>query len=1023
MTARIYITAALLFACFFILLEGFGQPVNRVAVINSDKGLSQNSVYAISKDSKGFLWIGTGDGLNRYDGKDMVVFRNTPVPSQHKLKGFSITSGIAEDDHHNLWFSTERNLVKFHLPSKTFTEIIPFTDSLHHRGNKIMVSADTLENTIWFISAAKCLYGYNYVNKAFHQYDFPVQTGKNLFQNPSAVCDKNGNIWITSSEGLFCFNKTSHAWQRYHPTKKIQKIALGSFGKIWLLNEKNLFLFDPDSHKIITYENAATQQANYISLASDQKGQAWVGTIDGNLHYASAKGRKVFLAGDINKIAGSQNILELRCLFIDTSNLLWIGTEGGGVIKLDLNPRNFNLFPSAENYTVKALYTKSIFCDDDGKVWVGSFKKGIYIFDPENLIATHLNVPQNKNFSKIQDVVFSIKKDSENIYWLGYDGCLIAYDKTNNQYFFHPIPVEASNRSPLISHISVEKDHLLVSSTAGLFKVTSSEQGKNASFKKILSTSIMESMYTSDGTLWASSVYQGLLKIEEGQYNSFISLFPENGFRCLTEDKENNILWAASQAGLLAYDLSSGKYKFYDERNGLLNSYLYGVIKTGNEIWVSTNKGIARGALSLKHGQKLPEIRFNGYTQEDGLQSNEFNTGAYGISKNNVIYFGGINGVNWFLPNRIANNKNKPSVAITTLKINDSLYFNDTVAEFLQSITTTFDNNTFTIKFIGLEFSNPAALHYKFKLDGLEKEWTVEKNAREVRYANLSPGRYVFRVTASNSDNVESDETTLEVLILPPFYSRWWFRLFVTVLIISAVIFLTQKLTEMKLKKRIRELEKQKALEDERHRISKEMHDDLGAGLTQISLISEAAKKRNSDGKFPKEELNDISSTSRQLIENVSEIIWAMNPEFDTLSSMIAYLREQLGKLLEYSGKQYYIQLPEDYADINISNLKRKNISMLMKEAVNNAIKHSNATSIYVRMSLAENNLQIEIKDNGMGFNTENISKGNGIKNYSFRAALLQGTSKVVSKKTGTEVYFNIPLGNGKFENEKKDLR
>jgi signal transduction histidine kinase len=135
-----------------------------------------------------------------------------------------------------------------------------------------------------------------------------------------------------------------------------------------------------------------------------------------------------------------------------------------------------------------------------------------------------------------------------------------------------------------------------------------------------------------------------------------------------------------------------------------------------------------------------------------------------------------------------------------------------------------------------------------------------------------------------------------------------------------------------------------------------------------------------------------------------------MNPEFDSLSGMIAYLREQISKLLEYSGKQYYIQMPDDYIEVNISNLKRKNISMLMKEAVNNAIKHSNATSVYVKMVLINEHLEIEIKDNGKGFDTRQITPGHGIKNYIFRSGLLNGTSNVVSNNCGTEVYFCIPL-------------
>lgn len=1007
-TFRVFVSLSI-----FILLgiSSSSQPINKVVVINSDKGLSQNSVYAICKDFKGFLWIGTGDGLNRYDGKEFLSFRNTPSHSEHDLKGFTVLYNIKEDNLHNLWFSTEKNLVKYNQPSRIFTEIIPFNDTIY-TGNKTISTIDTLQNTVWFFAPSKFLCSYNYVNKKFKRFEFPKsERDEKILLHSYSVGDRKGNIWVTSSQGLFCFNRKTETWKQLLREKNFQNICIDTSGKLWLLNERTLFSFDPEKNTSVIFKNHSTFRGDYISITADNKGQVWCGTLDGKLYFADARNEEINFAGDINKMSGSQNMLELRCLYVDASDLLWIGTEGGGVIKVDLNPGNFNRYPSPENLRpINTLYIKSIFCDDDGKVWLGSFKKGVYIFDPATKEAVSLNIPANKNFKKYGDVFYTIKKDNEGTYWLGYDGCLIAYNKAKNQYYFHSLPVDISDPRPLINHLSVQKDYLWVSCTSGLYKVTTSGQGQKAIFKRIITTSVMESLFTSDGKLWASSIYLGLLNVLPQAFNSYAALFPGNGFRCLTEDKENNILWAASQMGLLAYHLPTGKYKFYDERNGLLNTYLYGIIKSRNEIWVSTNKGIAKGTLTYKKGELLPGISFKGYLKSDGLQSDEFNTGAYAVAKDGTIYFGGINGLNWFLPKNVLANTHKPTVVITSLKINDTPYFKNTSPEFLQSVTTRFNNNTYTIKFIGLEFSNPAGIKYKFKLEGLEKEWTNEKNAREVRYANLPPGKYVFKVIAANADNVLSDETTLSINILPPFYRTWWFRLIIIVILISIIIFITQRFSQFKLKKKIRHLEKQKALNDERQRISKEMHDDLGAGLTQISLISEAAKRRNKVGGFPGEELNDISAASKQLIENVSEIIWAMNPDFDTLSSMIAYLREQLSKLLEYSGKQYYIQLPEDYVDLKISNLKRKNILMLMKEAVNNAIKHSNATCVYIKMVSINEHLEIEIKDNGKGFDTGQISKGHGTKNYVFRTGLLNGTSNVISNNGGTEVHFRIPL-------------
>ena len=988
----------------------FAQLISKAVVINSDKGLSQNSVYAICKDSKGFLWIGTGDGLNRFDGKKVDVFRNTS-DAQHSLNGFYINYKMKEDNRSCLWFSTERNLVQYNQITKTFTDIIPFNDSTHLQGNKTIVEIDTLQNTIWFIQSASCLFSYNYIEKVFQRYDFPFKPfEKNPFLSPFGMAGNNRKIWVTSSDGLFCFDKETKSWQHFLKGRNIYEGCITTENIIWLINNNSVFSFDPASSELTAYKNDLSKTAPYISITSDDKGKVWIGTLNGILYYGQKNKKEIGLAANINLMTNSGNILEMRCLYLDPSNLLWIGTEGGGVIKLDLNPKNFYRFPSSKFLPLNSLYTKGIFCDDDEKVWLGTFKKWIYIFDPSTLKYERLSAPKIIDFTKHVGTVYSITKDGNGIYWIGYDGILIAYNSKNKKYFSHPVPLGKNENGCIINHIRAQKNYLVLSTTLGLFKVFTYSFGQKVTFSKILQEAVSESLVCSDGSLWTSSLYSGIKKINPQKKKVEKALFSENGFRCIMEDSTNKILWGASQKGLLAYHFPTGKFRFYDEKNGLLNGYLYGIIKNKNEIWVSSNKGIARGILTFTKEDPLPEIVFKGYTKDDGLQSNEFNTGAYGISKSGTIFFGGINGLNWFNPAKISTNKYVPKVALTGLKINDKPYINLPSIEYLKTITRNYNQNTISIKFTGLEFTNPSSISYYFKLDGVEKYWTSEKSAQEVRYANLSPGKYTFKVMAANSDNILSDETTLFIRILPPFYSTWWFRLSMTVITLSFIIFITKKVSQFKLKNRIRTLEKEKALEDERHRISKEMHDDLGAGLTQISLISEAARRGKRSGRFPSEELGDISNTSRQLIENVSEIIWAMNPDFDTLSGMFAYLREQMSKLLEYSGKKFSIKMPKNFVDINIANSRRKNILMLLKEAVNNAIKHSNASAINIKIELADHHLLIKISDNGSGFDITKVTRGNGVKNFSYRTGLLNGKVELNSDKNGTEVYFDIPL-------------
>lgn len=976
------------------------QLIHRAVVVNSDKGLSQNSVYSICKDSKGFMWFGTGDGLNRYDGKEFRVFRNS-ARQKSSLNGFSLNYTMYEDNRQCLWFSTERDLVCFDRKTGIFQDITPF--GFH--GNKYIVTIDTAENSIWFIQAGKGLFSYDYVKKVFRSFDFLFENkAVNLFSDSHAADDGKGNIWLTAHDGLYRFNKKTLVWSQTISEKNFLELCMDQRGMLWLLNNDSLFVFNPVANHLSAVESSNQQPKSYYSITSDDNNHVWIGTLAGDVYCGNSLNKKVSLAGNVPSLTGYENVKELRCIYYDKSGLLWVGTEGGGIIKLDLDHNNFNKFPTPQS-PITSMYVKSLHCDGDSMIWIGTFKKWIYLFNPYSREITHLPVPKNKYFSKPNGVVYSITEDHEGIIWIGYDNMLIAYNKLLQKYFFHPV----ASGKPIINQIRVEHDELVLATTDGVFKVVKSNDGSSVRFRNTLEMAASETLLTHDGSRWASSLYNGIMKYNSSG-STFEAVAASTGIRCILEDTVHNIIWAASQSGLLAYHEPTGKSRFYDEADGLISTYLYGIVNTDKEIWVSTNSGLAKGTINYKAGSVFPDIHFKCYTKEVGLQSDEFNTGAYCSMPDGTILFGGINGLNWFRPDRITPNTNKPTVTITGLKVSDSVYDGTPAAEFLHQIKADFKNNTILIKFIGMEFHNPDGIRYRFRLDGLDNKWTEEESTREVRYANLSPGNYTFRLYAINADGVLSDETSLRIDILPPFYRTWWFITMTITVLLALIVLITKYVSQIKLRNRIRLLEKEKAIEEERHRISKEMHDDLGAGLTQISLISEAARRRNGNGNFPRKELDDIADTSRQLIENVSEIIWAMNPDFDSLSGMIAYLREQISKLLEYSDKKFLLKVPESYEDCRLSNVSRKNIIMMVKEAVNNAIKHSKGTEIEVEISLPEDRLCIGICDNGQGFVVSQDYTGNGLKNYRYRAGLLGGSADIYSDNSGTRVFFDIPL-------------
>jgi signal transduction histidine kinase len=301
-----------------------------------------------------------------------------------------------------------------------------------------------------------------------------------------------------------------------------------------------------------------------------------------------------------------------------------------------------------------------------------------------------------------------------------------------------------------------------------------------------------------------------------------------------------------------------------------------------------------------------------------------------------------------------------------------------------------------------------------YRLEGWDKDWIYSNHLNEVHYKRLPPNEYKFQVKAANQSGTWN-KTPYEIVIIinPPFWKTLWFYSAVLLSFIATIIFITRGLAQRKLKQRIAELENQRALDKERQRISREMHDDIGAGLTQIVLMSESAKMKvkitNSKG------LSDIADTSRTLVSNMSEIIWSLNPENKTLDQLISYLREHLGKQLEYSDINYVLELPEVMGEILLSNEQTRNLLLITKETVNNAIKHSGAKNIFIKLTYQPGILLIEVKDDGIGFDTQKKNTGNGLRNIRQRVEQIGGEVMMESGTgKGSRFVYTIPINTTK---------
>jgi signal transduction histidine kinase len=298
-------------------------------------------------------------------------------------------------------------------------------------------------------------------------------------------------------------------------------------------------------------------------------------------------------------------------------------------------------------------------------------------------------------------------------------------------------------------------------------------------------------------------------------------------------------------------------------------------------------------------------------------------------------------------------------------------------------------------------------------MDGIDSGWVQSGTRRYAGYPHLDPGEYVFRVKGSNNDGVWNEVgTSILVTIVPPFWARWWFRILAVVTLFLAIGGGIRYVEMRKLKRRIELLEQERALERERTRISQDMHDEIGAGLTEIGILSELAKRNIQSPQEAEIQMQRVSETSRETIASIGEIIWAINPKNDLLDDLVAYLRHYTARYLGPTGITLEFDIPETIPDFHLSAESRRNIFLVMKETLHNIVKHAEATAVVIKVSFTKEHLDILVKDNGKGFSESDTSQfGNGLHNMEKRMRTIGGGLFIGSKPgEGTSVAIGLEL-------------
>ncbi|HEX5155422.1 MAG TPA: two-component regulator propeller domain-containing protein [Parafilimonas sp.] len=993
----------MLFRYFFIPVllrlscSCFAQNDFKFESFTTESGLSENMVYAVYQDSKGYLWIGTHDGLNRYDGYNFKKFRHEPV-DKNSLPDNTVMD-ICEDGQNNLWLAGHDGFCRFNVAENTFTNFIPDT---YYAPFSQVISLDKFEMMLKHgeilyrvkndISIKERLTCTDSTKKIFVGDIGYKGTFSSLYKS------KEGNIFIAKN-----INSLVYIWQYDRSTrgfvlfKKIQVDKKISDAKIdacvisgnecWLAFEDvGIIRTDIAAGNISYSYYFDSTEAGIIKLFIDDENNVWTGTDKTLLFYDRRPGSTKVIRH--NEFPGSVNSDLIQTIYQDRTGIIWIGTSNG-INKLNPLQRKF----------------KHLTAKGDDAVLLEDFVLGIYP-QPNNCLRIFYNDGAGERHFSDLDASFNlIKHYAINKYdtdkWL--KESVIKYSGKISDNLFRNIKFLLS-KNDLTNRKKNDDIPVLVVNDTGLY-ITSGWRMQN----------LTEQSYVYNGSLiiyseilgdeiWFATSGDGLTcydthlrkltrynvsSLNAGNINS-------NDVTCFLIETNGNMWVATKSGGLNYFNRQNKKFIHYTQVDGLCNNSIYCMVKDNNNcLWLGTSNGLSCFNLSTK--------KFKNYKRSEGLINDEYNRNSACRLANGTIVMGGTNGIDYFHPDSLINKKIKPQVQITGLTINNKPLFEKT------NLSLKHDENYVTIQFAGLDFTNPSSNQFIYKLEGADKGWINSGSVHFASYSNLRPGKYHFEVKAMNSDGTWSDiPAEYNFTITPAWYQTWWFQAGILIITITGIYFFIRYYIKTKLQQQKMLLEKQQAIQSERLRISSELHDDLGSGLSTIRLISEMMKDASGDNTISSQ-LHKISDSSKELVQKMNEIVWALNINNDNLQSLLAYIRQYAVKTLDDMGISCNVAISESVPVLTIAGIERRMIFLMVKECIHNIIKHSKATQVMIEITLQEN-ISIKIADDGIGFAPgENGVHHFGIINLKQRAKQLNGSIEWL-QNNGTTVYIQIPL-------------
>ena len=973
----------------------------RLHLISGEQGLSESVNAFVYKDKMGFVWMSSIDGLNTFDGKKIKVFKPDPKDS-FSIGGPNIQSSFFETGTGNVWFTNFENLncydrIKdkffrykfspvnayhaFFLEKKRFLwlriekDIFRFDTYAPKKEMKKIASVNALRfavDTAGDGSVKKICALFFHYGKGFE------------------ILDLDSNYNLIKQESFF--KKPDNL---KFPELVARQAIFENDTSLWIATTSGLMRFNPEKP-----ENFETAQFNdtsgrIISLANRNKTSLWVTSRTKPLLIFDKRLKK-FEA--MKSTAFSDWESGADALHLDNSQNLWVSVYGKGVAFCNTRQQGFHQ-PISDSSITRVDNIQ----EDDSGYWIKTNKKIIR--------ATSTKIEK----LPLQDHFLVVK---ENEKWAISGSAINKFDDKKNTFkpqFSHTdlgIGIVFGNLKKINDNL------LAVSCNKSLYfydvtkKIFTKIVFKDSTGKINTAQEIYIFHFENENKIWFKGGGENLIigRIVNSNFITTFVGYPNlGGINTFYESKvDTNAIWIGTAKGLLKMNKHTYADTLITEKDGLPNQYIQGILEDKKGyLWCSTNKGIFRYHPVLK--------TIKHYTKSNGLINSEYNPSSALYTKKGEMWFGGPNGIDAFVPEEITDIGEAPQLAITGLKIHDKYWRGDTNIVMVNQISLPYFNNTLTFEMAAMEYTDPEKNKFKVMLEGFDKEWVNLGTQNFVTYVNLPHGDYTFKFTGCNSEGIWNDmPRILKIQIVPPFWRRWWFQ----AAVVLASLTLVGNIVYLRLSKVIE-------LQRVRLKLYENLHDDIGSRLTAIVLSVDELMQRQKE-KEPK--LSLIGDISKSIVNNMRRLIWATAPENDALNNVIEKMQADR-RLLLTPEIGFTIDLAPTIEKLEISGDKRYQMMSVFSEALSNISKYAEAKNVLVHIYRQVDNLVMEIKDDGVGFDKNQSradkpnSSGYGLVNMQRRANRINGKLTIISKPgEGTSVLLIFPIYDESFFERMKSV-